>query len=189
MSGLRKAADGGEHGDATSDLVDRSAVRHLALAVAELATTRSSPRGKVSQVGRKAEASSPTEQTCHCGALPTWQNGTHHSNWRPTSGRQFSTQASHCGGDGRFLLAAGTASRDGAELKRMVSEKVAAARAGTIAAQTETMRIASRALTGKKTPHAATAVVAAALKPALRTVKANAKRLGKKRGSAVRRQK
>ena len=30
-------------------------------------------------------------------------------------------------------------------------------------------------------PHASTAVVAAALKPALRTVKANAKRLGKKR--------
>ena len=88
-----------------------------------------------------------------------------------------------------ILLAAGTTSRDGAELKRMVSEKVAAARAGTIAAQTETMRIASRALTGKKTPHAAAAVVAAALKPALRTVKANAKRLGKKRRSAVRRQK
>jgi hypothetical protein len=74
-------------------------------------------------------------------------------------------------------------------LERMVSEKVAAARVGTIAAQTETMRIASRALTGKKTPHAAAAVVAAALKPALRTVKANAKRLGKKRRSAVRRQK
>jgi hypothetical protein len=63
----------------------------------------------------------------------------------------------------------------------MVSEKVAAATSGAVAAQTETMRIASRALTGKKTPHAATAVVAAALKPALRTVKANAKRLGKKR--------
>ena len=72
-------------------------------------------------------------------------------------------------------------SRDSAELNRMVSEKVAAATSGTVAAQTETMRIASRALTGKKTPHAATAVVAAALKPALRTVKANAKRLGKKR--------
>ena len=28
----------GEHGDATSDLVDRAGVRHLALAVAELAT-------------------------------------------------------------------------------------------------------------------------------------------------------
>jgi hypothetical protein len=43
------------------------------------------------------------------------------------------------------------------------------------------MRIAARTLTGRKTPHAATTVVAAALKPALRTVKANAKRLGKKR--------
>ena len=88
-----------------------------------------------------------------------------------------------------IFLAAGTTSRDGAELNRMVSEKVAAATSGTVAAQTEAMRIASRALTGKKTPHAATAVVAAALKPALRTVKANAKRLGKKRRSAVRRQK
>ena len=67
------------------------------------------------------------------------------------------------------------------ELTRMVSEKVSAATAGTIAAQTETMRIAARALRGKNTPHASTAVVAAALKPALRTVKANAKRLGKKR--------
>ena len=87
------------------------------------------------------------------------------------------------------FLAAGMTSRDGAELNRMVSEKVAAATSGTVAAQTETMRIASRALTGKKTSHAATAVVAAALKPALRTVKANAKRLGKKRRSTVRRQK
>ena len=87
------------------------------------------------------------------------------------------------------FLAAGMTSRDGAELNRMVSEKVAAATSGAVAAQTETMRIASRALTGKKTSHAATAVVAAALKPALRTVKANAKRLGKKRRSAVRRKK
>ena len=82
-----------------------------------------------------------------------------------------------------IFLAAGIASRDSAELNRMVSEKVAAATFGTVAAQTETMRIASRAITGKKTRHAATAVVAAALKPALRTVKANAKRLGKKRKS------
>jgi len=42
------------------------------------------------------------EQTCHCGALSPWHNGTHHFNWRPTSARQLSTQASHCGGDGRF---------------------------------------------------------------------------------------
>ena len=85
-----------------------------------------------------------------------------------------------------ILIAAGMTSRDSAELNRMVSEKVAAATSGTIAAQTETMRIASRAFTGQKTPHASTAVVSAALKPALRTVKANAKRLGKKRRSAAR---
>jgi len=85
-----------------------------------------------------------------------------------------------------ILLAAGMTSRNNAELNRMVSEKAAAAASGAIAAQTETMKIASRALTGKRTPHATTAVVAAALKPALRTVKANAKRLGKKRGSAAR---
>ena len=80
-----------------------------------------------------------------------------------------------------ILIAAGMTSRDSAEFNRMVSEKVAAATSGTVAAQTEIMRIASRTLTGKKTPHAATAVVGAALKPSLRTVKANAKRLGKKR--------
>jgi hypothetical protein len=72
-------------------------------------------------------------------------------------------------------------SRDTAELNRMVAEKAAAAASGLIAAQTETMRIAAKALTGKKTPHASTAVAAAALKPAFRTVKANAKRLRKKR--------
>ena len=80
-----------------------------------------------------------------------------------------------------ILLAAGMKTRDNAELSRMVSEKVVAATSGTIAAQTEAIRIAARALTRKKTPHASTAVVAAALKPALRTVKANAKRLRKKR--------
>jgi hypothetical protein len=79
------------------------------------------------------------------------------------------------------LMAAGMTTRDNAELSRMVSEKVAAAAVGTVAAQAETMRIAARGLTGKKTPHASTAVMAAALKPALRTVKANAKRLRKKR--------
>jgi hypothetical protein len=82
-----------------------------------------------------------------------------------------------------ILLTAGMTPRNGAELNRMVSEKVAAATSGTAAAQAETIRIASRAVRGKKTPHAATAVVTAALKPALRTVKANAKRLGKKRRS------
>ena len=80
-----------------------------------------------------------------------------------------------------ILITAGMTTRDNAELSRMVSEKVAAAAVGTVAAQAETMRIAARGLTGKKTPHASTAVMAAALKPALRTVKANAKRLRKKR--------
>jgi hypothetical protein len=80
-----------------------------------------------------------------------------------------------------ILMAAAMPSRDDAELNRMVSEKAAAATSGIVAAQTEAMRIAVRALTGKKTPHAATKVAAAALKPALRTVKANAKRLRKNR--------
>jgi len=80
-----------------------------------------------------------------------------------------------------ILMAAAMPSRDSAELNRMVSEKTAAATSGMVAAQAEAMRIAAAAVTGKKTPHAATAVAAAALKPALRTVKANAKRLRKKR--------
>ena len=78
-----------------------------------------------------------------------------------------------------ILLSAGMPSRDTAELNRMVSEKATAAASGMVAAQTETMRIAVEAFTGKKTPHAPTAVAAAALKPAFRTVKANAKRLRK----------
>ena len=82
-----------------------------------------------------------------------------------------------------ILLAAGMPSRDTAELNRMVSEKVVAATSGMVAAQAETMRTTARTLAGKKTPNASTAVAAAALKPALRTVKANAKRLRKKRRS------
>src|ERR1700761_8500333 len=62
-----------------------------------------------------------------------------------------------------ILIATGMTSRDSAELNRMVSEKVAAATSGTVAAQTETMRIAARTLTGRKTPHAATAVEAGGL--------------------------
>jgi hypothetical protein len=64
-----------------------------------------------------------------------------------------------------IFLAAGMSSRNSAELNRMVSEKVAATTSGAVAAQAETMRIASRAIVGKAR-HAATAVVAAALKPA-----------------------
>lgn len=71
--------------------------------------------------------------------------------------------------------------RDTAELNWMVSETAAAAASGMVAAQTETMRIAAKALTGKRTAHTSTAVASAALKPAFRTVKANAKRLRNKR--------
>ena len=80
-----------------------------------------------------------------------------------------------------ILMAAGMPSRNAAELNRMVTEKAAAAVAGTIAAQNEAMRIAMAAVLGKQTPHASTAVAAAALRPGLRTVKANAKRLRRKR--------
>lgn len=80
-----------------------------------------------------------------------------------------------------ILLSAGLPSKDRAELNRMVSEKAGAAAAGMIAAQSEMVRITARAFTGKRTPHASTTVAAAALKPALRTVKANANRLRKKR--------
>jgi hypothetical protein len=80
-----------------------------------------------------------------------------------------------------IILSAGSASKDSAELNRMVSEKTGVAAAGLIAAQTKMMRITARALTGKRTSHPTSIVAAAALKPAFRAVKANAKRLRKKR--------
>jgi hypothetical protein len=80
-----------------------------------------------------------------------------------------------------ILLSAGLPTKDKAELSRMVSEKAGAAAAGMIAAQTEMVRITAKSFTGKRTPHASTTVAAAALRPALRTVKANANRLRKKR--------
>ena len=80
-----------------------------------------------------------------------------------------------------ILMAAGLPTRNATELNRMVSEKAAAAVAGTIAAQNEAMRIAMAAVFGRQTPHAQAAVVAAALRPGLRTVKANARRLRRKR--------
>jgi hypothetical protein len=80
-----------------------------------------------------------------------------------------------------ILLMSGLPSRNSAELARMVSEKSAAATAGLIAAQTEAMEIAAGALAGKRSNTPVTAVAAAALKPALRTVEANAKRLRRRR--------
>jgi len=70
--------------------------------------------------------------------------------------------------------------RDTAELNRMVLEKSAAATAGMIAMQTETLKIATSAVTGTLIRDAAAAIAGAALKPALRSVKSNAKRLPRK---------
>jgi hypothetical protein len=70
--------------------------------------------------------------------------------------------------------------RDSVELNRMVFEKSAAVAAGAIGVQTEAVKIAARAVVGKRTKNVATAMAAAAIRPALRTVKGNAKRLGQK---------
>lgn len=80
-----------------------------------------------------------------------------------------------------ILMAAGLPTRNSAELSRMVVEKTAAMTAGAIAAQTEAMKIAAAAMTGKQTEHASVAIAGAAIRPALRTVKANARRLRRKR--------
>jgi hypothetical protein len=82
------------------------------------------------------------------------------------------------------LLSAGLPLKDAAELERMVSEKVRAAAAGMAAAQAEMIQIAAKAVAGKNTADAPTRVVAAAVTPAFRTVKANAKRLQKRRKSS-----
>ena len=63
----------------------------------------------------------------------------------------------------------------------MVSEKAATAAAGSIAVQIEAMKIAARAVTGKQTKDAATALTAAAIGPALRTSKETRSALGQDR--------
>lgn len=63
----------------------------------------------------------------------------------------------------------------------MVNEKARAATAGVLAAQTEAIKIAAAALAGKATPNAPSAIAAAALIPAFRAVRANAKRLSRKK--------
>jgi len=87
-----------------------------------------------------------------------------------------------------ILLAAGAAppaARDAAELNRMVSEKLAAAAQGMIAGQAEAMRLGFAAMTGrlpaKRIPDASASIAHAALRPALRKVKANAKRLPRRK--------
>jgi hypothetical protein len=75
--------------------------------------------------------------------------------------------------------------QDAAELDRMVREKVAATSQGILEAQAEVFRIATQAVSGKlklsDACHAPLAVARASLQPALHTVKANSRRLGKRR--------
>jgi hypothetical protein len=73
---------------------------------------------------------------------------------------------------------------DAVELNRMVSEKVAATSQGILAAQAEILHLATAAMAGKlelsDTCRAPLAIATATLKPALRTVKANSRRLRKR---------
>ena len=87
-----------------------------------------------------------------------------------------------------ILLAAGAAppaARDAAELNRMVTEKLAAAAQGMIAGQAEAMRLGFAAMTGqlppKRLPEAPASIAHAALRPAFRKVKSNAKRLPRRK--------
>lgn len=71
-----------------------------------------------------------------------------------------------------------------AEKARMISEKIAAASSGAFAAQKAAMRLSRDVALGKVSPgraaHVAAELGAAASRPALKTVKANAKRLRKR---------
>jgi hypothetical protein len=75
--------------------------------------------------------------------------------------------------------------QDTTEIRRMVTEKMFAAAQGAMQSQFELSRLAVQATTGRlssKDIGSATASIAsAAVRPALRTVKANAKRLRRKR--------
>ena len=79
-----------------------------------------------------------------------------------------------------ILMTACLASRNTAELSRMIFEKNAALISGIVGTQTEAMKIATSAFVGKQTQNVPTAIAGAAIKPALRTVKANSKRLRRK---------
>jgi len=91
------------------------------------------------------------------------------------------------------LLVAGGASprkrRDAAELNRMVSEKLKAAADGMAAGHAEASRLATAAMTGRlghaELSAAPASVAHAALKPAFRTVKSNAKRLRRRHTQEV----
>ena len=62
----------------------------------------------------------------------------------------------------------------------MIFEKNAALTAGILGAQTAAMKIVATALIGKQAQNGPTAIAGAAITPALRTVKSNAKRLRRK---------
>ena len=75
--------------------------------------------------------------------------------------------------------------QDAVEMNRMVTEKVAAAVHGSLRSQAEMVRLATGIMTGrlsaKDAPNAAAGITSAAIRPALRTVKANASRLRRRR--------
>lgn len=75
--------------------------------------------------------------------------------------------------------------QDAAEIRRMVTEKIFAAAQGAMYSQYELSRLAlqgmTRRLSSKDVGSGAAAIASAAVRPALRTVKANAGRLRKRR--------
>jgi hypothetical protein len=75
--------------------------------------------------------------------------------------------------------------QDVTEIRRMTSEKMLAAAQGVMHSQFELSRLALLSMTGKRSSKdvrsGAATVASAALRPALRTVKANARRLRKQR--------
>ena len=78
-----------------------------------------------------------------------------------------------------------TGDHSGTEMTRMVSEKFAAMFEGALDAQVETMRLIGAAATGRlqmaDMAGAPVSIAAAGLRPAMRTVKANSRRLSRKR--------
>jgi hypothetical protein len=77
-----------------------------------------------------------------------------------------------------------TAGKADGEMTRMVGEKIAAVFEGAVDAQVETMKMAAAAVTGRLTVDdvagACVTIAAAGLRPALRRVKANSRRLHRK---------
>jgi hypothetical protein len=75
--------------------------------------------------------------------------------------------------------------QDATEIRRMVTEKMFAATQGVVQSQFELSRLAVQATTGtlssKDIGNATASIMSAAARPALRTVKANAKRLRRRR--------